>query len=134
MNEMNEMEILLQTWRPRHPSARCREKIFGECEQHGIGGDFPSPIAYRPKPTFNWLLPVAACLAALLTVFGYSADRLSRNAATSAQSPVIAMVLSNQSLTGYLLGDCRNGQNTLRNTFEWTNASSYTPSIRSLVQ
>ncbi len=121
---MNELETLLQAWQPRRPSVKRRRAIFGKPETS------PRSIALP----FNWLMPAAACLVALLTVLGYSADRFSRAAQSGAQVPMMAMVMSNQSFTACLLGDCRNDQNTLRNTFEWTNAARYTPSIRSLLQ
>lgn len=125
MNETNEteLEILLQAWRPRRPSAKCRKNIFAERQ---------SPPRAITLP-FAWLVPVAACLLILLASISRDTDKFSRVAQAGSQGQMIAMVLSNRSFAACLPGGFQNDQNMLRNTFEWTNASHYTPSIRSLI-
>src|SRR5205823_9555097 len=53
--------------------------------------------------------------------------------AYATNGPLVAMILSNQSSAAYLPGSFQSGQNIISaNTFEWTNGSRSSSSIRSL--
>lgn len=125
MNQMEQLEIQLRAWQPRRPSAKCKTAIFGKKSD-----DAARSLALL----WNWSLPVASSLMLLLTTLGQRDGDLARAARLGEQSPMIATVLSNQSFAAFLPGNSQNDQNTLRNTFEWTNASRYTPSIAPLIR
>jgi hypothetical protein len=129
MKEMNELESLLQTWTPRRPSPELEKRIFRM-------GDKPSPRQVRveesPAPfAFRWLVPATA---ALLLICLVGNPRGSQNLSGTGQSgPMAAMILSNQSAMAYLPGSFKGDQNNIpADTFEWTNGSGSTSSIRSL--
>ena len=120
---MEQSEIQLRAWQPRRPSAKCKTTIFGK----------KSEANHSLALLWNWSLPVAASLMLLLATAGQRAGDLSRAARLGEQAPMIATVLSNQSLVAFWAENSQNDQNTLRNTFEWTNVSRYTPSIAPLI-
>ena len=124
MNQMELLEIQLRAWQPRRPSAKCKTAIFGKKSD-----DAARSLALL----WNWSLPVAACLMILLATLGQRAGDLARVARLGEQCPMIATVLSNQSLVAFWPESSQNDQNTLRNTFEWTNVSRYTPSVAPLI-
>ena len=123
MNQMEHLEIQLRAWQPRRPSAKCKHALFG----------YKSTARHSLALFWNWSLPVAACLMILLATLGQRASDLARVARLGEQVPLIATVLSNQSLVAFWPESSQNDQNTLRNTFEWTNANRYTPSIAPLI-
>ena len=130
MNEMNDLEMLLNSWAPRRPSPKLRRRIFADplaraCEAHA------SPITPEgPTLRFIWLAPAAACLLLALAIVGQ------RNGAPfphpTNSMPIMAVILSNQSYAAYLPSSFQPEQNSLRNTFEWTNRSRSTTSKGSL--
>ena len=125
MNQMEQLEIQLRAWQPRRPSAKCRTAIFGR----KFSGAHRVPL----QIFWQWSLPVAACVVLLLGTLSQRAGELSRVARLSQDAPMFAAALSNQSFVAFFAGNERNEQNSLRNTFEWTNASRYTPSIAPLI-
>jgi hypothetical protein len=80
--------------------------------------------------TFRWLVPATAGLLLLcLVAHPRGGDGLPR----SHSVPMVAMILSNQSSCAYLPGSFKADQNNVpADTFEWTNVSGSTSSIRSL--
>ena len=123
MNKMEQLEIQLRAWQPRRLSAKCKAAIFGKKPDHH----------HSLALLWNWSLPIAACLMVLLATLGQRAGDLARTASLGEQAPMIAAALSNQSFMAFWPGNSQSDQNTLRNTFEWTNASRYTPSIAPLI-
>src|SRR5437870_2746306 len=109
MNQMEQLEIQLRAWQPRRPSAKCKTALFGKKsgERHSLA------------LFWGWSLPVAASVVLLLGTLGQRAGELARVARLGEQAPMIATVLSNQSLVAFLPGSGQNDQNMLRNTFEW---------------
>jgi hypothetical protein len=73
-----------------------------------------------------WLAPAAACALLALAAFTQRTDLY---APQPGRSAVVAMILSNQSYCAYLPGSFTAEQNSLRNTFEWTNRGASTSSI-----
>lgn len=83
-----------------------------------------------PRFRLSWLAPATAALLLTCVLFN------PRNGATLASSansgPMVAMIMSNQSAAAYLPGSFKREQNTLGNTFEWTNHRSSISSVPSL--
>ena len=124
MNLMELLEIQLRARQPRRPSAKCKTAIFGKKSD-----DAARSLALL----WNWSVPIAASLMLLLATLGQRGGDFARVARLGEQGQMIATVLSNQSFAAFLPGNSQNDQNTVRNTFEWTNASRYTPSIAPLI-
>ena len=124
MNQMEHLEIQLRAWQPRRPSPKCKTALFGKKSEDAVRS-----LALL----WNWSLPIAASMVLLLATLGQRGSDLARVASLGNQGPMIATVLSNQSFAAFWPGNPQNDQNTLRNTFEWTNASRYTPSIAPLI-
>ncbi|MGC9942208.1 MAG: hypothetical protein ABSE48_10260 [Verrucomicrobiota bacterium] len=114
MNEMNLPETQLSSWRPRHPSAALKRRIF----QHS--NNTSSTLAAR----WLWgaLTPTAACL--LLTLL-----MLNSGNSVIRQKPEMTTILSNQ---GDAFCDSDGGQTAENHvasvTFDWTNHSVFNSS------
>jgi hypothetical protein len=120
MNEMNELEMQLRSWAPRHPSARLKRRLFGK----------PTADEQR-EPSFrlSWLPPATAAMLLLCVLFNqHSSQALSSAGASS----FVAVALSNQSVAPWLPGSFSREHNGLpTGTFEWTNESASSPGIGS---
>jgi len=109
---MNELERQLLSWTPRRPSARLEGRLFA-----------PTPAAAEVLLPFrlSWLAPVTAGLMLMCVLFNqrYGAG-LSRAAGPA---PLVAMILSNQSVAAYLPGSVQAERNNLpADAFEWASA------------
>jgi hypothetical protein len=79
---------------------------------------------------FGWFAPVTAALLLACIVFNQHAGPAT---ARATNAPLVAMIISNSSSAAYLPGSFQRDQNIITaNTFEWTNGSRSTSSIRSL--
>ena len=122
MSEMKELEMQLRSWVPRRPSARLERRLFGQRR-----------AASEPAPAFrlNWLAPVTAAVVLVSVLFSQRTSPAISGSPSSA--PMVALMLSNQSAAAYLPASFERVQNGVRDrTFEWTNGSGSTSSIRSL--
>ena len=124
---MHQIETTVRSWNLRQPSASVKEKLFGR-EQHAETcreKEATAPFAFR------WLVPATAGLLLLCLVTNpRSGEGLSRS---TNGGPMVAMILSNQSSCAYLPGSFRANENSIpADTFEWTNVSGSTSSVRSL--
>ena len=120
-NEMNEIETQLRSWNLRQPSAKIERKLFSRRRR---------VEAQRPAVAFGWFAPVTAALLLACIVFNQHGGPATAHATNG---PLVAMILSNQSSAAYLPGSFQSGQNIISaNTFEWTNGSRSSSSIRSL--
>ena len=124
MSEMNELEMQLRSWVPRRPAAKLERQLFALADA--------APRSVRtPDATFHWLAPLTACLVLMVVLFSQHSSPAISGAGNT--TPMVAMILSNQSAAAYLPGSFQRAQNGIRNrTFEWTNGSGSTSSIRSL--
>jgi hypothetical protein len=118
MNEMNSLETQLRSLKPRRPSAGLERRIF---------------IARAMPRAMTWwvgsLAPVAACVA-LTFMIANSGGNFSGG--SQDESPMMAMVLSNQNDAAYAAADSRRGENNwISATFDWTNRGDFTSSIAS---
>ena len=119
MKEMNELEMHLRSWAPRRPSARLRNRIFAQAPRN-------------PEPTFRfaWLGPATAALLFMAVLLN---QRTSPGISGPGSNAMVAMMISNPSAPAYLPGSFKAEHNNLTaETFEWTNDSRSTSSIRSL--
>ena len=115
---MNDLELLLNSWAPRRPSPNLRQRIFANLAGHP---DDVHASRLTPHSPFLWLAPAAACLLLALAIVG---QRNGPSFARPANSmPIMAVILSYQSYAAFLPSGFQPGQNSLRNTFEWTNLS-----------
>lgn len=117
MKEMNLSEAQLRSWKPRHPSARLKRRLFPRAGMHGAAW------------ILGWLAPATASLLLAVTVFNQGNGV---PAGPPHHEAMIAMLLSNQSCAAYVssLGE----QNAPHpDTFEWTNrsGSAFTLGFRS---
>ena len=110
MNDLNQWEKQLRSWIPRRPSAGIKARLFSP----------PAPKKAELAPVC-WLAPAVACLCLALAAVGWTHSP----AASRANQPMIASILSNQNCMAFLGG--RSSQvdlNVLRRvTFTWTNKS-----------
>jgi hypothetical protein len=58
MDEMNQFEKQLQSWKPRRPSSRVARRLFG--------AEWKAATPLRRTAGWNWLAPVATCALTLL--------------------------------------------------------------------
>ena len=127
---MNELETQLRMWAPRRPSAALKERLFAPARPEAKRDSAPHPAA--PSFRLSWLAPVAVCLVAMCALFTQRSPVV-RGSGDS--SPMVAVILSNHSASAYLPAnyDSSAARNNLAaDTFEWTNRSGSTSSIRSL--
>jgi len=111
---MNELEKWLHSWTPRHPSARLERRLFAASPA--------SEEALLPF-RFGWLAPMTVALALMCVLFNQRYGALS--SAPTGASPMVAMILSNQSAAAYLPGSFQAEQNNLpADAFKWTRAGS----------
>jgi hypothetical protein len=110
MNEMNELEKQLLWWTPRRPSARLERRLFA-------AGAAPTEALLPFRIT--WLAPATAALMLMCVLFNQRyGPGLSASASTG---PMLAMILSNQSVAAYLPGSFQAEQNNLpADTFNGT--------------
>ena len=109
MNEMTELERQLYSWTPRHPSARLERRLFAA---RTVPADALAPFR------LSWLAPATAALALTCVLFN---QRYGQSfPASSGASPMVAMILSNQSAAAYLPGSVQAEQNNLpADAFTW---------------
>ena len=135
MNEMTELEILLRShgvelrsWAPRRPSARLRRRLFNSVTPQ-VTRDAGTPDT--PRFRFAWLAPATAAFLLMAVLFNQRNSPVISGSATS--TGMVAMILSNQSPAAYLPAGFEGSHNLVPGeTFEWTNGSGSTSSMRSL--
>ena len=113
MKEWNDLEMQLRSWTPRRPSKGLEARIFAVPAA-------PATESVAAPMRLNWLAPAMAALLMMCVLFN---QRYGSNAfATSGTSPMVAMILSNQSAPAYLPGSFQGDRNTIpANSFEITN-------------
>jgi hypothetical protein len=106
MNNLSQLEKDLRAWSPRQPSAKLKQRIFGDApasERHSL-------------PVWSWLAPVVACLfVGMAALHQHDAflqpGKIQFSGAMAASNQINAVSSSN--------------------TFEWTNEANPTSSVRS---
>jgi hypothetical protein len=119
-NELNELEAQLGSWTLRRPSPKIEKRLFGWGR---------AAVPAGTVVPFAWFAPVTAALLLACIIFNQHAGTA---AARATNAPLVAMIISNSSAAAYLPGSFQHDQNIITaNTFEWTNGSRATSSIRS---
>jgi hypothetical protein len=119
-NELNELEAQLGSWTLRRPSPKIEKRLFAWRRANAPAGT---------AVPFAWFVPVTAALLLACIIFNQHAGTA---AARATNAPLVAMIISNSSAAAYLPGSFQHDQNIITaNTFEWTNGSRSTSSIRS---
>jgi hypothetical protein len=118
MNEMKALETQLRSWKPRRPSAKLEQKLFGRMElDPGV------------QALIRWLTPLAACAILTVTALNHPSETGERAAAEAAE--ILAMSLSNQHYASFLPGSFQCEANRL-DTFGWTNGGRFPSSTLSI--
>jgi len=130
---MNELETQLRMWAPRRPSAALKERLFAHPSTQPATAKPDTGSSAPPSFRLSWLAPATVCLVAMCALF---AQRNPVINGSGDSAPMVAVILSNHSASAYLPGSYDStlaGRNRLpADTFEWTNRSGSTSSIRSL--
>lgn len=115
---MKTLETRLRSWKPRRPSAKLEQKLFGRAElDPGV------------QALTRWLTPLAACAILTVTALNHPSATGERAAAETAE--ILAMSLSNQHYASYLPGSFQCQANRL-DTFGWTNGGRFPSSTVSI--
>jgi hypothetical protein len=130
-NEMDELETQLHSWVPRRPSARVEQRWIAGQPATAMAVATPDILEEAPVFRLRWLVPATAALVLLCVLFSQREGGGMGGSTNS--SPLVAMILSNRSVAAYLpSSEAREQNRPPADTFEWTNGSSSTSSIRSL--
>ena len=120
MKEMNSLEMHLRSWRPRRPSAKLRQRIFGTRSNQ-----------VTATALLRWLAPAMVCA---LVAVGLLTQPNSMPAGRLTQGPMVGMILSNQSPVASLSNEIQQaGGSNFSGTFEWTNHTGSTSSVGSFL-
>ncbi len=126
---MSELETLLRSWTPRHPSRGVKSRLFAgggagqdmKCEPEVIdasGAVALDPVSFR----LGWFAPATISLLLACVLFNHHNSFVLSDTATG--GPLVAAALSNQSAAAWLPGSFEHSQNSLPvDAFEWTNTS-----------
>ena len=118
------MEKQLRSWAPRTPSPRLKARLFGQTpESPRPPAKIVRSHAAHSGPAWHWLAPTMAVfmLGLFLSVHGGLLHHL--HAATSTSLFATAS-LTQPEYSTYYASVQHSENNTLRNTFEWTNGNS----------
>ncbi len=112
---MTELEMQLLSWTPRRPSPGLERRLFAAR---------PAALAEALPPfRFGWLAPATAMLAMMCVLFNQR--YVAKFSASAGASPMVAMILSNQSAPAYLPGSFQAEQNNVpANPFKWASSHS----------
>ena len=115
----------LLSWTPRRPSPALERRLF----------PVPAvpPDEVLPHFRFSWLAPATAVLAMMCVWLSqrYAAD----SPTSTGTSPMVAMILSNQSAPAFLPGSFQAEQNNVTaNAFKWASSLKSNPSTSTVSQ
>jgi len=130
MNDMEQLENQLRSWAPRRPSSRLERRLFG-----GRGAvalkrqEADVTTGHVQGLNLGWLVPAMAAFVLFCMLFN---QRQSVNSSDEPSSGLLAVISNNQSAYPPLTSAGRQNRPSA-NTFEWTNGSGSTSSIRSFL-
>ena len=76
MKEMESFEQAMSDWRPRSPSDRVAERLFGQSDTAKPALPRGAVSALRRAEFWSWLTPVSACALTLLVGVGSTVHRV----------------------------------------------------------
>ena len=127
---MKELEAQLRSWAPRRPSAKLERRLFASEASAATAIQSP-PITHNLGYRLRWVAPATAAFVLLCVLYNQRAGDSLGGGTHSGH--IVAMILSNQSAVAYLPAGFQRDQNSPPvDTFEWTNGSGSTSSMRSL--
>ncbi len=157
MNESTALETQLRSWKPRPPSARLKQRLFGAPATFAAGSSTEAAALLSPASRFAWWL---ACLRAVtaealgkwrrvpriptlplawaapaLTAFVLATLLIHQHSAPLSGSSElgVTLALSNHSAPASLSTSSNHDSSALPpESFEWTNGSGSTSSVSSL--
>ena len=97
---MNELETQLRSWAPRRPSARISRSLFGGEALARFRRERDLKASHSSAFLLNWLPPAVAAVALMFALFHLPSN--SARSTRSVTAPMIAVILSNQSLGSVL--------------------------------
>jgi hypothetical protein len=113
MKEINLLETQLASWKPRHPSAGIKQRLFPAQDAQ--------PELVR---MLNWLAPATVCMLLVLAAFR---QENGIPAVTTRHDTAVAVMLSNQNTVAFLAGGLSQIEhNVPPPTLGWTNRSGST--------
>jgi hypothetical protein len=115
---MKALETQLRSWKPRRPSAKLEQKLFGRRD-----------LAPGVRALTRWLTPLEACAILTVTALNHPSETGERAAAEAAE--ILAMSLSYQHYSSFLPGSFQFEANRL-DTFGWTNGGRFPSSTLSI--
>lgn len=119
--EMTELETQLRSWAPHRPSEKISRRLFNRSATP------QRSLALR----WGWVAPATVVLLFGSFLLNQHGNR--PTSTTSSPAPIVAMLMSNQSVLAYLPTSPFSEQDRLMaQTLEWTNVRSSTSSITSL--
>ena len=127
MNDTKELETQLRSWAPRRPSVKLEGRLFASQAVTAVAGYQP-PVSHRLGFRLRWVAPATAAFVLLCVLYNQRAGDSLGGGTSSGH--IMAMILSNQSAIAYLPAGFQNSPPA--DTFEWTNGSGSTSSMRSL--
>ena len=130
MNDMEQLENQLRSWAPRRPSAKLERRLFAS----PIGLELdpreePEVTGHLHGLRLGWLVPAMAAFVLFCMLFN---QRQSVNSSDETSSGLLAVISNNQSAYPPLTSAGQQNRPSA-NTFEWTNGSGSTSSIRSFL-
>ena len=124
MNQWNQLEKQLRSWSPRTPSSKLKERLFdmaGVAEPaEGVRAESRGWAAQGTP--WGWLAPAMAVFMLGMFLYGNQAGLLHHFQSASA-SLLATASLTQPEFSTYYASVQHSENNTLRNTFEWTNAN-----------
>jgi len=119
---MEQLENQLSSWVPRRPSGKLEWRLFGGQNRRETGP--------QQGLGLRWLAPAMGAFVMLCILLNQRQGGIAASGANSGH--LFAIISSNQS--AYLPPSVLRPQNRPSDhTFEWTNGSSFTSSVRSLL-
>jgi hypothetical protein len=127
---MEQLENQLRSWAPRRPSARLEERLFGNQSVLALESPRSSSPQIQLGARFRWLAPVMASFALVCMLFN---QRPGANATGGTNSGYFFAVISSNQSSYLASGFARQQNRPATDTFDWTNDSSFTSSVRFLL-
>ncbi len=123
---MSELEKILRSWTPRHPSPAVKRRILTAVANGPAlcSDDEPETaegFEYTPF-RLGWFAPATLSLLLACVLFNHHNSFVLSD--SGGGGPLVAAALSNQSAAAWLPGSFQHAQNSLPvDAFEWTNVS-----------
>jgi hypothetical protein len=131
MNDMEKLENQLRSWAPRRPSAKLERRLFaGQIGLELDPREEPDVTGHLHGLRLGWLVPAVAAFLLLCMLLN---QRQSKSPGDATNAGHLLAVISNNQSAYPPLTSAGQQNRPSANTFEWTNGSGSTSSIRSFL-